>query len=154
MHGNIVAHPCYIDSSNIHELEGADFVFVCVDDADAKRCIFDALERYSIPFIDVGMGLSLAEDGLIGQLRSTLSTPTCRSAVRANVSLAPAADGGIYEENIQIADLNALNALMAVMRWKRLCGFYRDGSGEYHSIFDVDGAVMHHDPVVEIEDAA
>ena len=31
-----------------------------------------------------------------------------------------------YATNIQIADLNALNALMAVIKWKKLSGFYQD----------------------------
>ena len=31
-----------------------------------------------------------------------------------------------YERNIQIADLNALTASMAVIRWKKFSGFYQD----------------------------
>jgi hypothetical protein len=31
-----------------------------------------------------------------------------------------------YRSNIQIADLNALNAVLAVGMWKRLCGVYVD----------------------------
>ncbi len=31
-----------------------------------------------------------------------------------------------YRSNIQIADLNALNAVLAIGTWKRLCGFYVD----------------------------
>ena len=29
-----------------------------------------------------------------------------------------------YSSNIQVADLNALNALMAVIAWKRYLGYY------------------------------
>ena len=39
----------------------------------------------------------------------------------------------------QVADLNALNAALAVIRWKRLRGFYRNGDGEHQSAFLVDG---------------
>jgi hypothetical protein len=36
-------------------------------------------------------------------------------------------------------DLNALNACLAVIRWKRLYGFYRDLEGEHHSLYTIDG---------------
>ena len=29
-----------------------------------------------------------------------------------------------YSSNIQVADLNALNAILAIIRWKRYLGFY------------------------------
>ena len=48
----------------------------------------------------------------------------------------------IYRSNIQIADMNALAGALAVMRWKRLLGFYLDLEGEYHSSFAVDGNHM------------
>ena len=32
----------------------------------------------------------------------------------------------LYRSNIQVADLNALNAALAVMRWKQYMGFYLD----------------------------
>lgn len=31
-----------------------------------------------------------------------------------------------YDYNIQIADLNALNAALTVIKWKKLWGFYLD----------------------------
>ena len=44
-----------------------------------------------------------------------------------------------YDKNIQIADLNALNAALAVIKWKKLCGFYRDLEREHFSAYTVDG---------------
>ncbi len=44
----------------------------------------------------------------------------------------------LYAQNIQVADLNALNACLAVIRWKKLCGFYRDTEGEHFSLFTLD----------------
>ena len=38
-----------------------------------------------------------------------------------------------YSTNIQIVELNALNAAMAVLKWKKLFGVYRDSSKEYYS---------------------
>jgi hypothetical protein len=37
-----------------------------------------------------------------------------------------------------VADLNALNAALAVVKWKKLCGFYLDFEKEYHSTYGID----------------
>lgn len=47
-----------------------------------------------------------------------------------------------YAQNIQIADLNALNAALAVIKWKKLCGFYQDFEHEHHSTYTSDGNAM------------
>lgn len=54
----------------------------------------------------------------------------------------PLSDGGAnneYNQNIQIADLNALNAALAVIKWKKMCGFYLDLENEYHCTYTIDG---------------
>lgn len=38
-----------------------------------------------------------------------------------------------YSHNMQIADLNALNAAVAAVRWKKVIGFYSDQEGEHFS---------------------
>ncbi len=35
--------------------------------------------------------------------------------------------------------MNALNAALAVIRWKKLCGVYADLEGEHHSGYVIDG---------------
>ena len=45
----------------------------------------------------------------------------------------------VYSRNVQVADLNALNATLAVIRWKKLCGFYADFDQERHSVYTIDG---------------
>jgi hypothetical protein len=42
-----------------------------------------------------------------------------------------------YDTNIQIAELNALNATFAVIRWKKWCGFYADLEHEHHSVYTI-----------------
>jgi hypothetical protein len=46
------------------------------------------------------------------------------------------ADDKVYR-NIQVADLNMLNASMAVMKWKKLRRFYTDDIREHHSLYTV-----------------
>lgn len=42
-----------------------------------------------------------------------------------------------YSTNIQIAELNSLNAALAVIRWKRMIGFYRDAGREYSTTYQI-----------------
>jgi hypothetical protein len=138
-HG-VIAHPYRIDGSNVSELRAMNFVFMCLDSGDVKDEIMSALEQAAIPFIDVGMGVHKLDDALHGILRVTASTPQKRDHVRGNsrVSFAPAVGDNEYSRNIQVADLNALNAALAVVKWKKLCGFYHDLEREHHSTYVIN----------------
>lgn len=144
MRDGIMAHPEFIDETNVHELSGMDCVFICVDRGDVRRLIIDALENDDATFIDVGMGIQLLEESLalFGQLRVTTSVPGRRDAVPRHVPTHSGADDDVYAKNIQVADLNALNAALAVIRWKKLCGFYNDTDHELHSVYAIDGNAL------------
>ena len=66
MRRGIFAHDFHIDASNVGELEGMGFVFLCVDRGDVKRPIVEKLEELGIPFVDVGMEIDLVDDQLQG----------------------------------------------------------------------------------------
>src|SRR6266852_4268989 len=66
LHRGIVDHAVYLDASNVEELRGMDFVFVCVDKGGPKKLIVEKLEEFNIPFTDVGMGIQLNDDALGG----------------------------------------------------------------------------------------
>src|SRR3546814_2717558 len=119
----------------------ATFVFLVLDSAVAKAAIIAELERLDLPFIDVGMGLHLVDGALVGQLRVTTSTPGMREQVRRKnrIPLDAMNFDDVYARNIQVADLNMMNAGLAVVRWKRLCGFYKDLEAEHFSLFTLDG---------------
>ena len=90
------------------------------------------------------MGVNLVDDALLGVLRVTTSNLGKREHVGAR-SRIPFSDGdgnNDYSRNIQIADLNALNAALAVVKWKKLYGFYLDLEKEHHSTYTVDGNVL------------
>lgn len=44
-------------------------------------------------------------------------------------------DDGVYATNIQICELNALNAALAVIAWKRHLGFYASSRSPSNSVF-------------------
>jgi hypothetical protein len=43
-----------------------------------------------------------------------------------------------YSTNVQIADLNALNAMLAIVKWKKLVGFYQDLTEEHHLTYTIN----------------
>lgn len=143
MHKGIVAHNTYIDITNIHILSQFDFVFLCLDNGSAKPVILDKLEEYGIPFIDVGMGIYYEDGHLGGQLRVTTGTKLKNDHLKSRISTArTTANNDEYSKNIQIADLNALNATLAVLKWKKLLGFYWDSGNEHCSFFKIGGNKM------------
>jgi|SRR5208282_1145850 len=138
MHSGIIDHPVYLDAANVEDLRGMDFVFICLDKGSPKKLIVGKLEEFSIPFIDVGMGAQLNENTLGGIVRVTTSSARMRDQFRSRVSFEDAPGDDDYNRNIQIAELNALNAALAVIKYKKLFGFYRDLKSEHHSQFSID----------------
>ena len=126
----ITAHEVDIDSSNLDLLTDMTFVFLCIDRGPEKKVIVEKLEELSIQFIDVGMGLYRRGDSLGGKLRVTTSLPGRRDSARENIPMSGGDVENEYEKNIQIADLNALNACLAVIKWKKVRGFYLDDEHE------------------------
>ncbi len=126
----------FIDASCNAELEGVTFAFVCVDKGSARSAIFDLLLAKKIPFIDVGMGLDRKRASLSGMVRVTYYSAERGAEVRAK-NLAEMADapGDEYRTSVQISELNALNAALAVLRYKQIRGFYFDEGNLVHVLF-------------------
>jgi hypothetical protein len=139
MHRGIEAHPFHIDASNADRLHGMDFVFLCADAGLAKSAIIEQLEVLGIPFADTGMGLDLVDEQVQGVLTVTTSTKDKRDHVRRRISFAGDGHENLYARNIQVADLNALNAALAVVRWKKHFGFYADYGHEHFTAYTIDG---------------
>jgi len=140
MRRGIVAHPVNIDETNVAELKEMAFVFLAMDSGPAKKLIVENLEDYDLPFIDVGMGVYWTGDALAGIVRMTASVPSHRRHVWEGQRLSfSEVVGDDYDSNIQIADLNALNAVLAVLKWKKLFGFYADLEHELCSAYTIDG---------------
>jgi molybdopterin/thiamine biosynthesis adenylyltransferase len=121
MHTGITAHPVRLTSENVRLLKPATFVFLAAADAGERPGIMAWLRDQDKPFIDVGMSISQAESGLTGLAKVTTYLPGTDTAFPARPAAAP---DDMYATNIQIADLNALNAVLSVIRWKQYLGFY------------------------------
>ena len=136
MRRGIVPHAQNIDAANVDQLKALDFVFLCVDNGGSKRLMVERLQEWGTSFIDVGIGVQLIDDSLLGQIRVSTSTKDHHIA-DGRISF-PDRGADDYSQNIQIADLNALNAALAVLRWKKLYGFYLDVENEHFSIYLTD----------------
>jgi len=139
MRRGIVAHPGYITEANVDELKQLDFVFLSMDGGPAKQFIIQRLQEWGVPFIDVGMGLELVKGAIGGILTVTVSTKEKTDHVLARIPVVAGDKNNDYSRNIQVADLNALNAAMAVIKWKKLLEFYHDFEHEHFSAYTLDG---------------
>lgn len=119
-HGNIVPIPERVTDLNIEKLRNFDFVFLALDHGPSRISIADWLSANGVPFIDCGMGLNRAAVGLNGVVRVTGVDRAAYEATARTVHL-PGGDpeGGEYRKQGQIAELNALNAALAVVRFKQ-----------------------------------
>jgi hypothetical protein len=133
-----------IDESCVEDLKGVTFAFVCVDKGSSRRAIFDLLMKLAIPFIDVGMGLDRKQGPINGMLRATYYEPAHAQFMRDR-DLAELSDreDDEYRVNVQIGELNALNACLAVVRYKQLKGFYLDENNFDHMLFKVNDIKVH-----------
>ncbi len=144
MHRHIVAHRTFLRADNVHLLDGTTFAFLCMDAGKDKRAVVQRLEEMGASFVDVGMGLDLDETGALGGLlRVTASTPDKRDHVhRGRISFAGGGADDLYASNIQVAELNSLTAALAVVKWKKVRGFYRDAEREHHFTYPTESNVL------------
>ena len=141
MHKNIYSNHYCINSSNIDELKTMDFIFICIDANKTKKILIDYLEEHNINFIDVGISVYKIDDQLLGNVRTTLSINNQRNDIKKYISFTKDEDNE-YSSNIQIAELNMFNATMAVIKWKKFCGFYQDLEKDNNSMYSTNNNLL------------
>ena len=144
MRRGIISHPVFLGEHNIRELSGFNFIFVCVDKDNARALIAQFLIEQGIPFVDTGMNLELvaATNSLLGTARATLVTPARPETASECLPIGRDDDDVLYRQNIQVADMNAINAQLAVIKWKQYLGFYFNTFNSYELSFAVNfGAI-------------
>ncbi|MFD2614597.1 ThiF family adenylyltransferase [Paenibacillus gansuensis] len=135
----VTAEAKFIDATSSADLAGVTFAFVCVDKGSSRAGIFDLLISMHIPFIDVGMGLKRKNGALNGLLRTTYYSADDGQNMR-DKGYAELSDGpeNLYRSNVQIGELNALNASLAIIRFKQLRGFYlEEENPQHHFLFEI-----------------
>ena len=137
MHRGMKSHAYYLTENNIAEISCSHCVFIAIDRSDVRKMIVDYLMDKKIPFIDVGMGVNLVDDKIIGMLRTTTGTALKNDHLEKRLPQGDEAENE-YNTNIQIVELNALNAIQAVIKWKKMLGFYHDSEMEHESCYIID----------------
>ena len=136
MHKHVIPHEYHLTPSVLEELSGMNFVFICIDGGEIKKSIIQKLTEAAIPFVDVGVGISAVDGLLMGSVRVTTATAKKNNHIDKWISFSDKGDDD-YNKNIQIAEINALNAALAVIKWKKLFSFYHDLGKEHHAIYDI-----------------
>lgn len=125
----IISHTYRVTTDNLLELDDFDFIFVCIDNGTSRKIICEYLSRKGIGFIDTGIGMRLHSFKGQEELSATCRVTTCTKEKNDHLDrcldYAPEEDN-IYDSNIQVADMNSLNASLAVIRWKQVEGIYQD----------------------------
>lgn len=126
MRTGIQSHPVRINQDNVHELNDCNFVFISIDHGPSRGLIASHLSERDIPFIDVGMGVDrvLEDVKLLARIRVTAIDGESKSLL-SQLPIADDQDDVVYN-NIQVAELNALNAMLAVIVYKQKIGFYSE----------------------------
>ena len=134
---NLIGHKEFIYEDNLGLLKDLDFVFISIDNNESRKLIVEFLLDNGISFVDVGMGLEAYNEQILGILRITSTTPNKFDHIEKRIPFKTIEDNA-YITNIQICELNALNAAMAVIKWKKLYGFYQDLENEFHSVYSLN----------------
>jgi molybdopterin/thiamine biosynthesis adenylyltransferase len=141
MRDNIFEHPYYLESDKFQELDNFDFVFICVDNNDIRNELIKYLREKKVIAIDVGLGVTLVDNSIIGTVRVTTFTERKNDHLNKRIPILNDADNE-YQTNIQIAELNAFNAILAVIKWKKLSEFYQDLENEHHTTYSINVAQL------------
>lgn len=113
------------------------FAFVCIDDGEARAEICDMLIGLKIPFIDVGMGVEKEDGTLDGLIRTTVFHEASLERARSEIPTDKRDEVGAYRTYVQISELNALNAAIAVICYKKFRKFYCDEEAYFQNIITI-----------------
>lgn len=137
MHLGINANHFYITEDNVNLLEQFDFIFISMDSNEDKKLIIEFLVEKKIPFVDAGIGIELVENKLCGQVRTSFVAAGKKDDAIKHVPMGKDDMENVYQSNIQIVELNALNAALAVIRYKKHVGCYHDVRQNIQTIYSI-----------------
>ncbi|UTX35909.1 ThiF family adenylyltransferase (plasmid) [Micrococcus luteus] len=143
MRGGIHSHPINVTGANVHELTDASFVFLAMDTSPDKQVIIETLIARQVPFVDTGIGVQNDPAGIGGQIRITTSLPGRTAHITDGGLISTVAgEAAEYATNLQVAELNMMAAVLAVVRFKKWLGFYADTDAELHSTYWISANEM------------
>ena len=135
----IYPHAVRIDSTSvlakILSSHPVDFAFVCIDqrkDSDSPRqdVVYEALSEAKVPFVDSGVSITLEGDTVRGAVTTSFHTDGAETwrEVIPNARVEGNVPG---YRNVQLPEVNALAASLAVMEWRRRTEQYVSESASF-----------------------
>ena len=112
--------PNNIDVNDITSLNEIDFAFVSLDNFKARSSITTVLMSSNIPFIVVGMSMDFQNNNKDTYFASCTTSIYVEGEVYENEKDSVDA----YKQNIQIYEMNSLNANIAIIMFKKWSKFY------------------------------
>ena len=100
-----------------------DYAFVCIDqltDGDSPRqdVVYSALSEAEVPFIDSGVSITLEDRAVRGAVTTSFYAAGCEAWKEAIPNARVEGNVPGYR-NVQLPEVNALAASLAVMEWRR-----------------------------------
>ncbi len=121
----------------VDSFDGLNFVFIAVDKTDVRSALCQKLEEAEIPFVDVGMGIQRRNGRVRGSCQVFFSG---EDPGRWRIGI-PTIEGVGEEEYraLQLADVGALNAALAVGMWRRHIGQYEEETKGWLVRYQIEG---------------
>ncbi|MCY4096627.1 MAG: ThiF family adenylyltransferase [Gammaproteobacteria bacterium] len=119
----IHAHCTAIDERNVEELSSFSTIFLCIDKSKIKERIVNICKESGIVLIIVGLDCSF--DGK--RFDSMVAVSVGQSGQYDHLNfITPVEDEIESDDNHQTIELNAINAALAVLKWKQILGLFSD----------------------------
>lgn len=137
----MTSQPMFLDFLDTHPI---DFAFVCIDqmvDGESPRqdFVYSALSEASVPFIDSGISITLVDNVVTGAV-TTSAYPAGSTAWQDSIPNARVQGNRAGYRNVQLPEVNALAASLAVMEWRRRTGQYAMASSSFLHKFRLESA--------------
>ena len=137
LHPNIRWIDRRLDAGNVDELGQYTTVFLCIDSREIKRRAIEVCMTSNAILIHVGMSVRANDDA---RLFGLLTVTTCLPEAHDHAGKCIVLDGSrptSGDTNWQTIELNALNAALAVIKWKKLIGIFCDRANELRCVYGI-----------------
>ena len=135
----IHAHAVRVDSPSMFgeflSAHPIDYAFVCIDqlttgDSSRQDAVYCALSEAAVPFIDSGVSITLEDCAVRGAV--TTSAYAAKSGAWKDTIPNARVEGAVPGyRNVQLPEVNALAASLAVMEWRRRTEQYVSDSASF-----------------------
>ncbi|MDE2937707.1 MAG: ThiF family adenylyltransferase [Chloroflexota bacterium] len=146
----VIPHATRIDGPESLDvlLEGhhIDFAFVSIDQQThgnlaRQDAVYRTLSEAEIPFVDSGVSITLQDDMVVGAVSTSFYEPG--STLWENtIPNARIVGGQPGYHNVQLPEVNALAASLAVMEWRRRSGQYDSKSTTFFHKFRLETPII------------